>query len=379
MAAKGRSGRWASTMTATVAAALVTAGITAALHARVDDPGERPGRDAMPVATVDFEEVAAFEREQRFLGLVKAATSGTVGFEIPGAIEAILVDEGERVAAGTPLARLDTRSLEARRKAAAATVAQVRAELELARARSERQAPLAASGAISRQNFDDTRLGEKALVARLEAVTAELDSLTIDLDKSVLRAPYAALVGRQHLDRGTVTAPGRAVFTLVATGAREAQVGIAVEQAGTLAVDRVYPLELRGETIDARLRGIRPDVDPLSMTAAAIFVLPAGTEAFDGEPVTISLPRRVAASGGWLPLSALLEGERGVWTVLALRERAGDTVALREVVEVLHVSGDRAFVRGTLNDGDRVIADGIHRVAPGTRVTDSAGDRLAGA
>jgi len=53
-------------------------------------------------------------------------------------------------------------------------------------------------------------------------------------------------------------------------------------------------------------------------------------------------------------------------------------VALREAVEVLHVTGDRAYVRGTLNDGDRVIADGVHRVAPGTRVTEADPARVAG-
>lgn len=118
-----------------------------------------------------------------------------------------------------------------------------------------------------------------------------------------------------------------------------------------------------------RLRAVRPDVNPISMTTVAIFELPPELAAFDGEPVSVSVPRNVEARGGWLPLSALLEGERGVWTVLALDDGEGPTITRREVVEVLHVSDSRAYVRGTLNDGDRVIADGIHRIAPGTLVS----------
>ena len=366
------------TLAGIAGAVAITGLITAGLHARVDDVAERPGRGAMPVAAVSFDQAGGYDREQRFLGVVRAATSSDIGFEVAGAIAGIDVREGDTVEAGDALARLDTRSLEARRQAAAATVEQIRAELELAEARSQRQAPLVKSGAISAQTFDDTRLTEKALAARLEAARADLARLEIDLEKSVLRAPYAARIGRKHVDAGTVTEPGRPVFTLIARGSREAQIGIAVEQAGVLEVGRDYRLTLRDREVAATLRAVRPDVNPVSMTTAAIFLLPEGTDAFDGEPVTITLPRPVSETGGWLPVSALLEGDRGVWTVLALREREGGTVALREVVEVLHVSGDRAYVRGTLIDGDRVIGDGVHRVAPGTRVIDAANQQVAG-
>ena len=369
MAASKARKRLTASMAAILGAVAVSGVVTASLHARVDDVTDRPGRGAMPVDTVSFDEAQGYDREQRFLGVVRAATRGDIGFEVAGAVARIDVREGDTVEAGAALARLDTRSLEARRQAAAATVEQVSADLELARARSQRQAPLVKSGAISAQAFDDTRLTEKALAARLEAARAELARLEIDLEKSVLRAPYAARIGRKHVDAGTVTEPGRPVLTLIARGSREAQIGIAVEQADALEIDREYRLTLRERELTTTLRAIRPDVNPVSMTIAAIFLLPEGTDAFDGEPVTIALPRPVREAGGWLPVSALLEGDRGVWTVLALRERNGATVALREVVEVLHVSGDRAYVRGTLNDGDRVIGDGVHRVAPGTRVT----------
>lgn len=369
--------KWTPTVAAIGAAAVLTTALTAALHARVDDLAERPGRGAMPVQAVDYELSDRYEREQRFLGVVKAATASDTGFEIPGAIAEITVLEGQQVNAGDVLARLDTRTLEAQHRAAASTVKQIEAELELARARTERQAPLAESGAISAQTYDDTRLAEKALTASLAAAAAQLEGIEVQLDKSVLRAPYAALVGRQYLDQGSVTRAGSPVFTLVAKGGREAQIGIAVEQAGALELGRTYELSLRNEIVPATLRGIRPDVDPISLTTAAIFELPEQTLAYDGEPVSMKLPRDVAESGGWVPLSALLEGDRGIWTVLALRERNSETVALREVVEVLHVANDHAYVRGTLRDGDRLIGDGVHRVAPGTRVTSVAAEQVA--
>ena len=342
------------TLLAFVVAVLITGGLTVSLHARIEEQEPGSHSKAMPVASTTYRSQAGYQREQQFLGLIQAATRSQVGFEVPGAISEIHVNEGETVAAGQPLASLDTQSL--------------RAELELARARTERQAPLKDSGAISAQTFDDTRLAQKALLSGLESARAQLHALDIDLEKSVLRAPYAARIGRRLLDRGAVTQPGTPVFTLVAAGKREAHIGIAVEQAAFLEPGTIYALSWRGKRIEARLRAVRPDVNPVSMTTVAIFELPPEVTAFDGEPVSVRIPREVVADGGWLPMSALLEGERGVWTVLALEGQEARTTTRREVVEVLHVSGDRAYVHGTLNDGDRVVADGIHRIAPGTVV-----------
>lgn len=375
--AKFDSKRLLTTAGAVAAAIGFSALLTAALHARVSgDDGAPLAREPMPVVSVAYRMEEQFEREQRFLGLVQAASRTQIGFEEPGTIEAILVQEGQLVEAGAPLARLDTETLRSRRDAAQATVDRVSAELELAESRSARQAPLKQSGAISAQTFDDTRLAEKALSAGLSAARANLESLEISLRKATLKAPYRARVGRRLLDRGAVANPGVPVFTLLSTADREAHIGVAVEQAENLQPGERFPLEWRGQQFIAELRGLRPDVNPVTMTTVAIFDLPADLRAFDGEPVAVSLPRIENEQGGWLPISALLEGERGVWTVLALRDPASKDRSLkdqslraeREVVEVIHVSGDLAYVRGTLKDGDQLIADGVHRVAPGTAV-----------
>jgi hypothetical protein len=73
--------------------------------------------------------------------------------------------------------------------------------------------------------------------------------------------------------------------------------------------------------------------------------------------------------GGWLPVAALLEGSRGVWTVLRLDTRESSTRTVREAVEVLDIRGDQAYVRGTLLNNTRVVATGVHRISPGSVVT----------
>ena len=174
--------KWLPALGAVGAAVLATAALTAALTARVASGDAVPRREAIPVRSTAFAIDAHYEREQRFLGLIRAAARSRVGFEIPGTIAQILVNEGDAVALGTALARLDTASLDARRQTALAALAQIAAELELARARTGRQAPLQASGAIAAQTFDDTRLTEQAIEARLDAATARLRALDIELE-----------------------------------------------------------------------------------------------------------------------------------------------------------------------------------------------------
>jgi len=364
----GRSGAMRlSSAVAILLAVILCAGLTTLLFARDDDPEPRERRPA-PVAATVYELLDGYINERHFLGIVQAGTRTSIGFEVPGSIADLTIREGDRVQAGAILAELDTRTLDAQHDAAAATERQLAAEQELARARMRRQEPLLESGAISDQRFDETRLREKAIRARRSAARARLTELQIALEKSVLRAPYAARIGARLVDEGAVVQPGQPVLTLIAVEQREARVGVAVEQARALRLGEHYRLQLGGREVSAPLRAILPEVARLSMTTTAIFDLPADVDALDGEPLSMSLPRTVDERGGWLPLSALLEGERGVWTVLAL-DRASDGLRTRrEIVEVLHVRGDFAYVHGTLRDGERVVADGVHRIAPGTRV-----------
>jgi RND family efflux transporter MFP subunit len=338
------------------------------LHSRARTESSAARREPVPVSAATFESQGSYQREISFLGLVKAGRVSELGFEVPGTVAGQLVREGSAVSAGDVLATLDTAQLEARRAATAADQERVRAELELAKIKAKRQRDLQQSGAVSEEAFDETRLRARALEAQLDSVQARLRGIDIDLEKSVLRAPYDGAVAERLVDSGAVVNPGAPVVRLVASGAREAHIGIAAEQTALLEAGEFYALSLRGRALRARLRSIRPDVDPVTLTTTAVFELPADAGGLDGEPVSLVLEEEVDMRGGWLPMSALLEGERGLWTVLRLDRTEAGVIAVREAVEVLAVHGDRVYVRGTLGDRQRYVADGVHRVAPGTPV-----------
>lgn len=356
------------TLAGLAAAALIVATVTFILHARVAMTGTPPPGEPLTVAAASYRQQESYERPVSYLGLVVAGRKANLGFEIPGQVASLPLRQGTPVAAGAVIASLDDATLQAKRRATAADLERVRAELELARLKSDRQQELQDTGAVSREAFDETRLRARALAAQVEAVTAQLASIDIELQKSRLVAPYAGVIADRYVSQGAVVSPGTPVVRLVETTAQEAHIGVAPSRAAGLTAGEHHTLALRGESFEAELLTVRPDVDPVTRAATAVFAIPSRIQALDGEPVSLTLMETVQAVGGWLPIAALQEGRRGIWTVLKLQRQADRFLTVREAVEVLDVQQDRAYVRGTLSPGDRVVASGAHRLTPGTPV-----------
>jgi membrane fusion protein, multidrug efflux system len=98
-----------------------------------------------------------------------------------------------------------------------------------------------------------------------------------------------------------------------------------------------------------------------------IVALPLGLDPALGETATLVLPETVAEPGFWAPLSALKEGARGSWTVMALETRPDGDAVVPAAVEVIHAAGP-VFLRGALPPGAGSWARPPARVAPGQMV-----------
>lgn len=357
-----------------LAALLLVVVFTALLYFRVALSAETAARTPLPVATTRFELQDSYQRTVSYLGLVVAGRKADLGFELPGMIASPPPRPGTPVSEGDVLVTLDDTALHSRRRSTAAHLEQVRVELELAQLKAQRQENLIKTGAVSRDVYDETRLRALALESSVEAESARLADIDIELEKSRLLAPYDGIVAERYVQQGAIVNPGVPVVRLLEAAEQESHIGVSAQRTRELEVGRAYTLKLRDNSFQALLLSIRPDIDPVTRTATAVFAVPPEVEALDGEPVTLELQDSVNESGGWLPIAALLEGSRGIWTVLRLAPEGDDLRTVSEAVEVLAVDGDRAFVRGTLVPGSRVVAGGLHRISPGVLVTTQDAD-----
>ncbi|MBD5647694.1 MAG: secretion protein HlyD [Desulfovibrio sp.] len=192
-----------------------------------------------------------------------------LGFRVGGRIESVLVDEGDAVAEGQPLARLDADMLRQQRDQAAARlagqkadlarlergyrteeVAQARAQVAAARAVAENAAinlhrviSMRQSNAISQKELDNARAADREAAARLRssqdqldmllsgyreeevlaqraavaAAEAELRRADIELADGVLHAPQKGVILTRAREAGAIVQPGQTVYTLTLT------------------------------------------------------------------------------------------------------------------------------------------------------------------
>ena len=83
----------------------------------------------------------------------------------------------------------------------------------------------------------------------------------------------------------------------------------------------------------------------------------------------LALDRNIDERGVWVPVGTLTEGSRGLWSVYVAEEVSNGWAAQRRPVEIVQAEADRAYVRGALATGDKVILEGITRLSPGIPVT----------
>lgn len=367
-----RTGTLIVTLAVAGAAAGAVAGVAILLAQQADSLPTPPRADPLPVRVIPSGAEPGYTVIRRFTGQIAAAATTDLGFETGGRIDLIGPREGDRVAAGDVIARLDTRSLMADRAAALADRAALAAQAELARLTANRQADLQARGHSATRVADEARLALASLTAQIAAADARIAGIDVGLDKALLRAPFAAEIGTRHLDPGATVGAGAPVVRLLSVAAPELRAGLPPDLAATLRPGDAMQVDLGGTVVPARLIRLRPDLSPATRTREAVLALdlPADMPAPFGSSATLLIPQRVEAPGQWLPLAALRDGPRGTWAVMVLApDGTGTTVLRPEAVEVLHTDATRAYLRGALPPGTLILAEGTHRVTPGQPVT----------
>ncbi|MEM6637329.1 MAG: efflux RND transporter periplasmic adaptor subunit [Pseudomonadota bacterium] len=351
-----------------IAVGLVIAG-SGAIAARNAEPAALPEAQPLPVAVTEVLPQESYEMQVDYFGLVEPRRRIDLGFEAGGTLEMLEIDEGAKVTKGQVLATLDTRALTASRAAEVAARDALVADRDLAALTADRQQKLASENFSSQQRADEARFALASLEARIAQSDARIAAIDIDLDKAVLRAPFAALVGARAVDPGQRLSPGQPVLDLLEDTQPQFRVGLPADVAAEIvALDEVQ-IEFSGMSIAATPETPRTDINPLTRTVSMLFSL----DVPDGQPVPfglvgrISHARELTASGAWVPLSALSEGERGLWTLYVISDD-GPMTAEREVVELVYANDNAAFVRGAFAGDTLVVSDGAHRLANGQSV-----------
>jgi len=335
-----------------VTAALSLAALAGCNKAESSDGGMGGGRPPTPV------EVAAAFADTIVdaiyaTGEIEAVQSISVQPEITGRLVEILAREGSEVAAGTPLFKVDDAELKAE-------VARLEAERDLANQALARTRDLIEQNASSASDLEQAEANARSAAARLELQQ-------VRLERTVVRAPFAGVVGQRYVSLGDYVTtstrlttlqtvdPQRAVFRVPERHAQRLRTGqevtfsvAAVEERQFVGrvefIDPIVELPARTITVkarvDNRLRTLKP-----------------------GMFIEVRLATEVRPSAVVVPEDAILplQGADYVWVI------ADDAATRREVQLGVRVPGFVEILNG-VEEGESVVVGGLERLVEGAPV-----------
>jgi membrane fusion protein (multidrug efflux system) len=172
---------------------------------------EQTSLNPIPIKVRQVEEEIA-SRLIRLTGTIMPYEKAGLSFKVPGRIESIHVDDGDRVEKGELLAELETGDYELGVKMAQAQVKALEPEFD-------RQKTLLADGAITQANFEKFE-------AQYKVATYQLDLARRRLDDCLMFAPFKGEIALKKADQGELTAPERMVLLLINMDQAEAEIGV---------------------------------------------------------------------------------------------------------------------------------------------------------
>ncbi len=314
-----------------------------------------------------FKAEAAGANGRTFTGIVEARVQSDLGFRVGGKILERSVDVGQRVRKGQILMRLDSVDLELAFAAQQANVEAARARYTQAKADEARYVGLVASGAVSRQEYDQARAVLDSTKAQLEAAEAQARVSNNSSEYAVLLADADGVIVRTLSEPGQVVAAGQTVIQLAHDGPREALINLPEgvrPDLETAASARLYGQDQRYE---ARLRQLSGAADPTSRTFEARYVLEGeAASAPLGSTVTITLSTRQASASPFVrvPVGAVHDRGTGpgVWIV---DDRS--KVDFR-FVRIASIGKEEVVVSHGVEPGEKVVALGAHLLHEGQMV-----------
>lgn len=347
-----------------VIAIAVSAAILAGLYARANLTGNDSTRPLLTVETQTVERSRDLVVDHWFSGRVEPRQRLQVASELAGKVEQVYVDEGDSVNAGDVLLELDTSILQAERRRLQASLLGIKAERDLATRRLKRQSDLKVDGFSATDTIDEIETSLKRLASEQATLLAQIEGIDIQLRKSVIRAPFDANVQQRLIDVGAVISPGTPILELLEAGVGELKVGVPVDIARVVKAGETQRVLINGSETSAIVLSVAPAVDLVTQTVAVRLEL-QGSDFRFGEYANLHFATPADTDGFWIPNAALVEDERGMWSVFAVDEEDRIT---RYTAGIVYADNLRAFVDIDNTNSLNVVVSGLNRVTPGMTV-----------
>jgi HlyD family secretion protein len=324
--------------------------------------------------------VGTIESTLEISGTLAARSRVGVKPKLPGRLERVKVDIGDRVNAGQIVATLDRGEVDAQVDAAVAAVGVANAALESAEAglanavtEHERAKGLFEGGALPRQRLDAAQTAHRSAVAQRDLAKANLAQAEAALRRArelqrdaTLHAPVSGFIVERNYDPGAI--PGdRPIVVVADIRELKLEAGVSELEAGRLktGLPALVTVQAKpGATFSAQLAALAPEVDPRNRHFRIEVRVPnPDGELLAGMYASARLVLDSASGAIVVPREAVVsrDGQR-----VALKV-TGDKVTPVTVAEGLS-DGKQVQIVSGLSAGDTVLADARRQLPADARV-----------
>ncbi|MFG1347702.1 efflux RND transporter periplasmic adaptor subunit [Xanthobacter autotrophicus DSM 431] len=312
----------------------------------------------------------------RALGTVTSISTVTLRPQVSGQLQSVNFTEGQAVRKGDLLAVIDPRPFQAVLAQAQAQLDRDKALLAGAKVDFDRYQGLSAQNAVPRQTLDT----QKALVAQytatVEADKATVETASINLGFTQIRAPVDGRAGLRLVDQGNYVTPGDTTGIVVLTQLKPISVVFSVPEDRLAEISRrlrdgaqlkVHAFDRTGQTRIAEgvLRTFDSQIDQTTGTIKLRADFPNDDlTLYPNQFVNVILDVDVHAGVAIAPTAGIQRGVPGTYVYLL---NADQTVSLRPVT--LGISaGEQVEILSGLVPGDRIVVEGTDRLRDGATV-----------
>ena len=338
---------------------------------------ERPASRGAPAVPVTVSPVRTQSVPLRLpaIGNVEAFATVSLKARVEGQIVAMLFKEGEPVAKGDVLFRVDSRPFEAALRQAEANALRDQAARDQARSQAQRYEELLSKNFVSKEAYAQIRTNAEIAEATAKASQAALENARLNLEYCTIRAPIDGYVGKVLLQAGNLVKANDAVPLVVINQVRPIYVNFAVSEQNLPAIRKysaksalvveAAPPGTSSPSAAGRLVFVDNAVD---MTTGTVR-LRARFENQDlalwpGQFVGVALRLYEQKDAIVVPSTAIQTGPEGEYVYLV---REDSTVEVRKV-DVARTEGDLAIVARGLEPGEQVVTTGQLRLGPKSKV-----------
>ncbi len=360
--------------------------------------GNRGGQVPQKAAAPPPPDVGVMEVKRADVPLTLAYGGRVAGFRtveiramVSGTIMKREYAEGARVKQGEALFRIDPRPYQAVFDRASAQLAQAKATAVQAEENFNRIQELSNRQVATPKQLDDARAARDQSRAAIQSVEADIENARLNLEFTVVKAPVAGPTALLSPPEGSIAQAQQTVLTTI-TQLDPAYVNFSVTDAElrefrtfsdnldkplsdddiTVAIQfgdgTTYPqtgkVIMSSQNVDLRtgtvqIRSVFPNKDGTILPGQFVRLVIKG----------ITLPKAIV-----IPQQAVSQGPQGTFVYVV---NSGSAAEIRPVKLDREV-GAGWLVRDGLNEGDRIIADGVMRVRPGAPVKASPYPRQTG-